>query len=233
MQLIAATYNIHRCVGGDGQQEVGRIAAVLEEVDADLVGLQEVESRPGLGADGRQADHLARAAGMRAIPGPTVLRSDSQYGNALLTRFPVAAVRRHDISVPGREPRGILDVDLDLGAGILRAIVTHLGLRRWERRQQVARLMDILARLTLSGPLVVLGDFNEWLGWGSANLRVDRRLGRSPAPRTAPAAFPLLRLDRIWVRPAKALRELAVHRTAAARVASDHLPVVATLRWKG
>ena len=76
-----------------------------------------------------------------------------------------------------------------------------------------------------------MGDFNEWLP-GNRNLRrVHRQFGQTPAPRTYPSWWPVLALDRIWVAPRAALRALWVHSEPAARVASDHLPVVGEIVW--
>jgi endonuclease/exonuclease/phosphatase family metal-dependent hydrolase len=173
-------------------------------------------------------ERLADASGFHPIPGPTILRHDGHYGNALLTGRRAKQIRRIDLSHPGREPRGAIDVDLDIDGASVRVIVTHLGLRPRERRFQVKRLLDAL---TLEGGrlTVVMGDINEWLP-GSRPLRwLHGRLGRAPAVRTFPSFLPLLALDRIWVWPRKALRAIGVHGTPAARIASDHLPVLASI----
>jgi endonuclease/exonuclease/phosphatase family metal-dependent hydrolase len=226
--LLAASYNGHRCIGRDGRQEPDRIAQVLRELGADLVGLQEVDSGQDSAGQARQMERLAAASGFHFIAGPTILRQDGHYGNALLTGRRAREIRRLDLSHPGREPRGAIDVDLDIDGVPVRVIVTHLGLRPGERRSQVKRLLDVLSleggRLT-----VVMGDINEWLP-GSRPLRwLHRRLGKAPAVRTFPSFLPLLALDRIWVWPRKALRAVGVHGTPAARIASDHLPVKASI----
>src|SRR5688572_31496289 len=111
-RCVVASYNIHRCVGLDRRSDEERVARVLEEIDADVVGLQEVESYVGEGDGVHQLNYLAEEAGYHAIAGSTILRKDSHYGNALLTRFPPLEVRTYDVSVKGFEPRGIIDVDL-------------------------------------------------------------------------------------------------------------------------
>jgi endonuclease/exonuclease/phosphatase family metal-dependent hydrolase len=222
----AVSYNIHRCIGVDGRQDIGRVAEVIRELDADIVGLQEVDSKPG--EDGRfeQMRKLAKASDFHVIPGVTILRDDEEYGNVLLTSRRVREIRRLDLSLPGREPRGAIDVDLDVEGAPIRVIVTHLGLRPWERRLQVRKMLDVLVvkpdRIT-----IVMGDINEWLP-GSRPLRwLKGRLGRSPAPRTFPAFFPLFALDRIWVWPIRALLSIRAHDSPVARIASDHLPLAA------
>jgi endonuclease/exonuclease/phosphatase family metal-dependent hydrolase len=230
-----ASYNIHSCVGLDGRCDPDRVARVIGELEADTVGLQEVYSSPG-GSRARsvQLDHLASATGLQAIAGSTLFRPGGHYGNALLTRRKVLAVRRHDFSIAHREPRGALDVDLEVAGRPLRVFVTHLGLRGAERRQQVKRILEALVSGDPEHPVVVLGDINEWLPLGRCLRWLHERLGRAPSPRTFPAAFPFLSLDRIWVRPCEALVKLEAHRSPLARLASDHLPLKATIAtaWK-
>ena len=226
--LRLASYNIHGCLGWDRRTDPDRIARILGEFEADVIALQEVASRLGE-ADLRQLDFLAAATGMDGIPGPTLLRSDCPCGTALLTRYPVQAVRRIDLSVPAFEPRGALDVDFAIDSLSVRVVVTHLGLRAWERRQQVERLLALLAD-ERSDLVVLMGDINEWLPLARPLRRLREHFGRSPAPRTFPSLLPLSPLDRILVR-SRAVADLKVsaYRRFIARIASDHLPLLAEL----
>jgi endonuclease/exonuclease/phosphatase family metal-dependent hydrolase len=81
-----------------------------------------------------------------------------------------------------------------------------------------------------SGPTLLMGDFNEWHPFSSTIRALDRLLGRSAPRRSFPSSLPLLPLDRIWIRPADALLSVYAWHSPQARVASDHLPVVAELR---
>lgn len=227
-RISAVSYNVHRCVGVDGRRDPARIAEIIRELDADIVGLQEVDSRNGPHHEHRQMDYLAHATGFHAVAGPTILESDRYYGNILLTRFPVLVVRRTDLSVPGREPRGILDVDLDIHGLTVRVLVTHFGLRFGERRYQTERLLEALA-IEPHDPLILLGDLNDWLRRGYAVRKLTAVLGEVPAHRTFPARFPIAALDRIWARPLEALESVRVCRTPKTRIASDHLPLKATV----
>ena len=224
-----ASYNIHECVGTDGARDPARIASVLREIDADIVGLQEVDARPSETSASMQMQFLAAKLGLHAVAGPTVQRADGHYGNALLTRRPVLDVRHVDLTVYRREPRAALDVDLDIDGTAVRVVVTHLGLLPGERRTQVRRLLDLLGE-SRSDILVVCGDINEWFAVGRPLRWLHARLGRTAAVATFPAAFPVFALDRIWVQPQGALATLGVHASATARMASDHLPVTADIR---
>jgi endonuclease/exonuclease/phosphatase family metal-dependent hydrolase len=228
--MVVASYNVHRCIGMDGRHDPGRVAGVIRELDADVIGLQEVASRFGDVHAVDQLAFLARAAGAHAIPGPTLHERRGYCGNGILSRRPVLAVSRIDLSVPGREPRGALDVRLDVGGDVVRVIVTHLGLRRGDRRTQVARLLAALGE-DRTPFVVLLGDLNEWIPRGASLGRLHARLGRAPGVRTFPARRPVFALDRVWVQPRTCLARVAPHATRLARVASDHLPVRAEVAW--
>jgi endonuclease/exonuclease/phosphatase family metal-dependent hydrolase len=223
-----ASYNIHQGVGLDRRLDIQRIAGIIRDLDTDLIGLQEVSAPPGIDPEAMQLDFLADATGMRAIGGPTMLRHDGYYGNALLTRCRVMEVRRFDLTYPGREARGALDVEVDTGVALLRIIVTHLGLRPAERRYQVRRLLQIVADIPLL-PVLVVGDLNEWFLLGRPLRWMHRYFGHAPSPRTFPAFFPIFSLDRILVRPKQSMLQLKVVSNSQTRIASDHLPLTAEI----
>jgi endonuclease/exonuclease/phosphatase family metal-dependent hydrolase len=224
--LVLATYNIHGAVGGDGRYDLARVAGVIGEMGSDVVALQEVDSRRLGRGPGAQLADLAAATGLEPIAGPTLAEDSGDYGNALLTALPVERVDRFDLSVSGREPRGGIDAELAWCGELLRVVAVHLGLDRRERRLQARRLAERLDRGP-DGPLALLGDFNAWSLGATALRRISRRLGPAPARRTFPARWPLLPLDRIWFRPRRAVAGVEAHLTAASRLASDHLPLMA------
>ena len=228
-RIVVATYNVHRCVGLDGRHDPSRIAAVVREMQVDAIALQEVDSRAAVQQGVDQFAFLASATGMRPIAGPTLRGHRGHYGNAVLTRLPILETRRLDLSVPGREPRGALGVELDVRGQKLALIATHLGLRWRERRKQVALLVGLVSRLG-DAPLVLLGDMNEWMPVGHSLSPLLRIFGTGPRIRTFPAARPLLPLDRIWCWPPNALVEVRAHTSRLARRASDHLPLRAELQ---
>jgi endonuclease/exonuclease/phosphatase family metal-dependent hydrolase len=225
--LSVATYNVHEWIGRDGRQDRPRVAKVISELEAHIVGLQEVSYPTGEGRAQTLHD-LFGESGMQIIAGPTLLRADGRYGNALLTSYPVRRVERIDLSMHAREPRGALDVDMVIEGVPVKVIVTHLGLKGSERGSQMEKLLGLISESTT--PLVVvMGDFNVWFSRSSLIREIERIMGPIPAPRTYPARYPLLRLDRIWVRPSEALVKIRVHETPLARIASDHLPVKAVV----
>jgi endonuclease/exonuclease/phosphatase family metal-dependent hydrolase len=228
-RLAIASYNLHGCVGLDRLRSPSRIAAVLRELDCDIYALQEVDNQPGEHEESMQLDYLARTLGMSAVPGLRIVRHTGEYGNAILTRLPITDIRRHDLSYSWCEPRGAVDVELDLHGQPLRIIATHLGLRRSERRFQWRRLMVAIAEGSMDMPTIVLGDMNEWYRSARTLQEAHVAFGEPPAPAAFPSFAPFLALTRMWVRPRPALESLVVHRTELARKASDHLPIKATL----
>ena len=136
-------------------------------------------------------------------------------------------MRRIDLSLPGREPRGALDVTVRREGEELRVIATHLGLRARERCAQVARILEHVG--PLEGFLVLLGDINEWQPRGTSLRRIEAHFGSAPCVRSFPSRRPIFALDRVWTFPRGALEKIEAHRTALSAVASDHVPVIATL----
>jgi len=226
VQITLVSYNIHACIGGDARFDPDRVVAVLQELNADLVALQEVE-HCDVGGDDLLA-YLAKKTGRAAIAGQTFLRGGRPYGNGLLTRLPIVAESRFDLSIVGFEPRGAIDVVVDCHGQTMRLIVTHLGLKVRERQYQTSQLLSLLESSTADISALV-GDLNEWFPWGSNLRRLRARFGPTPSYATYPARWPLFALDRIWISPASRLAALQVHASTLTRVASDHLPLKATI----
>jgi len=222
--LCLATWNIHMGVGRDGQRDLGRTARVIQEMAPDLIGLQEVDNRVDDG--GNDLSRLEALTGMQIVAGPTMQKATGDYGNAILTRLPVLKVERYDLSVKKREPRGLLIAHLDWQGERLQVAVTHLGLRPGERRNQVLRLIAYLSAEERS-PLLLIGDFNEWLFWGRPLRWLHRHFGRFQSPPSFPTCWPLFRLDHILAEPKWRLGPIQAHNSRLSVVASDHLPLTA------
>jgi endonuclease/exonuclease/phosphatase family metal-dependent hydrolase len=225
--LTVATWNIHGAIGRDGRYSPARIVDVLGEMDADIVALQEVASAQ------EHSDFLVgleRDTGYHVVAGLLRQRHGSDFGNAVLSRFRVHSVERLDLAVDHYEPRGALDVCLDLGLrSLLRVVATHLGLRPGERREQVRRILAAVERESPQ-PMLLMGDLNEWFLWGRPLRWLHSHFREMPAaPCTFPARRPVFALDRIWVSPAGSLRRLTRHASPLARAASDHLPLIADI----
>jgi endonuclease/exonuclease/phosphatase family metal-dependent hydrolase len=225
MRMVFATYNIHGCVGWDRRYDPDRIRDVIRELNADIVALQEVDAP---GQHGLELAHwFGEETKLRVVAGPTLMERKGHHGNAVLLRCEHQDVRLLDLSLPGLEPRGAIDMDISFGGDRVQLIATHLGLRPWERRIQIERLLErvVVPRC------VLMGDLNEWWLWGHPLRWIKAMFGHAPALRTFPAFRPMLPLDRIWIRPGSVLRQLSVHRTPNSTWASDHLPLKAVIEW--
>jgi endonuclease/exonuclease/phosphatase family metal-dependent hydrolase len=232
------TYNVHKCVGIDGRERPDRIVDVLEEVDADVIALQEVLSIEEGHAELNQARFIAEGLGYKYAIGQNRTLRGGLYGNVVLSRHPMHSIFNHDITVRGRERRGVLHTDVEIeGCGTLHVFNVHLGTGFTERRHQGRRLVDtqILKNQSLAGAKVMLGDFNEWTP-GLASQLVAAHLKSVDVQsylrrrHTYPGIFPFLHLDHIYYDERLSLDKLTVHRTRLAVMASDHLPLVADFK---
>jgi endonuclease/exonuclease/phosphatase family metal-dependent hydrolase len=228
--ITVASYNIHRGVGLDRRRDLDRIGRVIAEMRPDVVALQEVIREDGRPA-ADQAAYLAGVLGMDLVMGETRPYGDGTYGNAVLTRLPVVGAMRHDLSHGPREPRGCLRVDVAVDDVTLHVFNCHFGLAFHERRAQLELLAGFIRAGSCAGPRVVMGDFNEWhRGPVTRGLRREFSSPMRRMRRTHPAVFPLFKLDRIYWDVELEGETFHAHRSRLARVASDHLPVIARLR---
>jgi endonuclease/exonuclease/phosphatase family metal-dependent hydrolase len=231
-----ATYNIHKCRGADGRVHPERVARVLEEVGADIVSLQEVVSHEGAAAADHQAAFLAGRLGLFGAMGETRKHRGAAYGNVTLSRWDFKLVRPIDITIGGRERRVALRTDIRVGNSVLHVFNVHLGTAVRERRQQAIRLVDrdLLRAIDISGPRIVLGDFNEWVrGMVTKTLVAEFHLtdlrSHLTRARSYPALLPLLHLDHIYFDYHLQVEKAFYHRSRRSLIASDHLPLVADL----
>ncbi len=225
-----ATYNIHQGIGRDGLENVEKTAELIRNIDARVVGIQELGAFHGQSADlaTYQIDRIVETTKMSVVTGPTIHHPHSTYGNCLLSKDPVTAVRRFNIGQKALEPRGLLDVDLTINGRLMRVMVTHLGLKAWERRLQVKKILNHLDEGP-NIPTIIMGDFNEWFPWSRVIRWMNNRCGISSAPATFPAQFPILALDRLWAIPLCPLKNVRVYNNKISRLVSDHLPLVAEI----
>jgi endonuclease/exonuclease/phosphatase family metal-dependent hydrolase len=240
-KLRVATYNVHGCVGMDRRRSEARIAEVIAEIAADIVGLQELDlSRPRSGgAD--QAGLIAKQLGWHHYFHPAMRTGDEHYGDAVLSRFPLTL--RQACDLPGaapfycRENRVAISMDVEAPLGLVHIINTHFGLGRKERLLQAQLLTSAewIGATPTEVPLVLLGDLNSLPGSRpyrllAQHLRDVRKLVQTRrAFRTYPTAFPWFAVDHIFINEALRPLRLEVHRSPLARIASDHYPLVCEL----
>jgi endonuclease/exonuclease/phosphatase family metal-dependent hydrolase len=232
------TYNVHRCVGSDGAEDAARVAEVVAHHRPDVICIQEVVVAARGGDEVEQPAALSGALGLRhGAVGLNCRRRRGTYGNMTLARFPVEDHENLDLTLRFSIPRGGLYTRLRLpNHADLHVMNVHLGLGGYERPAQMRRVFSRLGEVARrSEPVLVLGDVNDWrnrLVRGAvraAGFRCITGDERDPGPPTFPSRAPLGALDKIFVAGPVRVRGVHVSRLALARVASDHLPVVADL----
>jgi endonuclease/exonuclease/phosphatase family metal-dependent hydrolase len=220
----ALTWNIHGTFGRNPRFDLERVVALIDRWDPQIVALQEVDSRRD--RDINAFDYLQRELGEHGIGAKSITTDDGDYGQMLISRWPLSGTEIHDLSYPEREPRRAIATRVETPHGPLRVVATHLGLSVHERRAQTEKLIAIATAEPT--PTIMMGDFNDWLWVGSVRKALSRVLPGRTRFRTFPALCPLLRLDRIYCRPRAAFVDCWTDRNARAH--SDHLPVIADLR---
>jgi endonuclease/exonuclease/phosphatase family metal-dependent hydrolase len=226
---VIASYNVHKCVGTDRRLDPERTAKVIHEIDADVIALQEADTRFGERTGILDLARLERETGLIPVPVPGAIKAHGWHGNVVL--FKKGTLRDvHQVKLPGLEPRGALVAEIELEHGALRIIAAHFGLLRHSRAQQ-ARVLAEFASKDSDTPTILMGDLNEWrLGDRSSLNTFQSVFGPlPPAVPSFPSRLPILALDRIIANRRGIISTVEVHDTPLARVASDHLPIKTTV----
>ena len=228
MRLTFASYNIHKAVGVDRRRDPDRIIAVLRELHADVIALQECDRRFG------ERESVLPKALLDETPWHAASvsrrpRSLGWHGNALLVRRDIEIVEAEAVHLPMLEPRGAVRADLLIEHRRLRVLGMHLDLSGLRRKDQISAVLRHCHECPEACPTVMMGDFNQW-GAGTRALG-ELRDGWQvlDTGKSFPSRQPVAPLDRIVVSPDWTCREAHTHHSALAARASDHLPVVATL----
>ena len=229
------TYNIHHAEGIDRKLDLARIAGVIRDSRADVVALQEVDRKTQRTDEVDQPEELARLTEMHVVFGGNITFEGGDYGNAVLSRFPIERHRNHQLpNLDQGEQRGGLEVGVKVpGAKApLTLLATHLDHRRPDaERIASARRINQLISEQPGNSAILAGDLNAVPD--SKPLEILREQWTSTSPRempTVPVVRPARQIDYILVRPAGRWRviETIVLREA---VASDHRAVLSVLEW--
>jgi endonuclease/exonuclease/phosphatase family metal-dependent hydrolase len=225
------TYNIHHGEGLDRQVDLSRIAEVIQRERADIVALQEVDR--GV-ARTRRRDlpaELAALTGMSCVFSNNYDYQGGEYGNAVLTRFPIlGATNLHYRMLRDGEQRGLLQLRLQVAGRELIFMNTHIDYRADDSERLLnVQEIETVAQYYAGKPVIMCGDFND-----NPGSRTHRRLKQSfddawelagqGRGLSYPAGGPKKRIDYVWVSKSSSLRprSAAVISTSA----SDHLPVL-------
>lgn len=239
MELSVITWNIHKMIGGlDRRYRPERVIEVLQHYRPDFVLLQEVDEGARRSLSHRQVDLLGEALGLRhRIYSVTHrLRTQGHYGNAILSRWPLVDEHHIDLTIGTRKRRGAIYARARVRQGPTSRTVAlynlHLGLAGSERQLQLERFLNChpFNGLHERTPVILGGDLNDL--WGTLGPRLLEPAGFQRAGamvNTFPAYMPLRPLDAIYVRGDIKVSRCTPSRLRGARVASDHLPLVAHL----
>lgn len=235
------TYNVHGCVGTDGQLSEERIGDVLAALEPDVVALQELDVGRERSSRGHQPEKLAQRLSMNFLFSPSVRDGDEHYGHALLSRYPLRHVQSEELPrvfwPRPTEPRSALWAGIDVCGIPLQIVSTHLGLSPLERLRQTRALLGErwMGSAEFRGARVVCGDFNAgpwsftYRALRGSMIDAHRCAMGLRARATYPSRMPVLRLDHVFASKEVTVRAAGVFETPLARVASDHLPLVADL----
>lgn len=226
--IVIASYNVHKCIGVDKVFDPQRTADVISEIDADVIALQEADTRFGQRSGLLDLGLLERRHGLIPVPiTTTTAEGHGWHGNVLLFREGIVRNVRQ-LTLPGIEPRGALVADLQFPSGPLRIIAAHLGLLKRSREQQAQSILMTLQE-TETLPTLLIGDLNEWRVGKRSSLSSLQPIfdHAATAVPSFPSRFPVLALDRVLGMPQNLVSAIEVHNTPLARLASDHLPIKA------
>ena len=222
--IRVASYNIRKAIGTDRRRVPERVLEVLNEVDADVIALQEADRRFGVRSAAIPPQLIEKASDYKPVPLNVQVDSMGWHGNALLVRK-AAEIGAHDVlHLPYLEPRGATMAEVAVKGARLRVFGMHLDLSGLWRRKQAAAVIHAAAQREAM-PTVLMGDLNEWSADRGCLADFARHYSFAPCGRSFHARRPVARLDRIMHCGRMTLKDCGVHESAAARKASDHLPI--------
>jgi endonuclease/exonuclease/phosphatase family metal-dependent hydrolase len=238
------TYNVHSCVDENRDINPGIIAGIIEELNADIVALQEVDAQKPLAAKQNQARTFAEKLRMDYIFFPTEETGLRTFGLAILSRFPFNEFHHNLLPslFPRLKPRkrGAIRASILTPAGRIHIFNAHLSLFKLERRKQLKALLgkDWLLGAPKDEPVIFCGDFNagplsntyRTVSRFLTDVQKDMKVSGPSAPQpTFHAKSPLFRIDHIFVSHHFQTVNAEVAKTPDTQTASDHLPVIADL----
>ena len=228
--LKVATYNIRKCIGTDRRRDPERVLAVLREIDADVVALQEADRRFGLRVSAiphhmflENSDYVPMDFGGRA-------HGIGWHGNAILVRRGIEVRHAQPLIIPTLEPRGAVVAELRIKGSALRILGAHLDLSGLWRRRQIRAILAHLDAAPHHMPTVIMGDFNQWSDRGALSEFAFHHHRLVKTPPSFHSRKPMARLDRIIVSHDIVVDAADAHNSALAKLASDHLPLWAQIR---
>lgn len=233
------SYNIHKGVGGrDRRYRFERIIRVIEETEADLICLQEVDRHVKRTRHDDQPKLLLEAFPSAGHLYQINVRHKSGtggYGNLVLSRWPFLTHHQVSIRHNNRKPRGAQLAVVATPEGPFQLVHWHLGLAERERHWQVRHLLHHpLFRESAHLPTLIVGDYNDWRNTLARGPFAEHGFVQLTAPRSRfrsfPSYLPVASLDKAFLRGDLAIEHARIVRSKHARDASDHLPLLIDFR---
>lgn len=222
-------YNLHNAVNTEGRVDPEAIARVIEESGADIVGLQEVSRGWLIWGGMDMLTWLSQRLNMPYVWGPT---ADAQWGNAILSRYPINNVEFYDL--PPEDVlllRGYIVAEIDVDGRTLTVINTHFSEREGQDEIRAIQSSEILSTWNNAPATVIMGDLNALPDSQAIQLMRDAglvdvtlELGEQPVY-TYSSAAPDHQIDYIFVTTDLGYSDFVIPATTA----SDHLPLVVTI----
>ena len=235
MRFRIVTYNIHKGIGGvDRRYRPERVITTLQQYNADVILMQEVDDKVPRSAYHQQVEKFADALGMRYRAFQrNVKLTQGYYGNAILSRFPLTNIKSIDLSIPLKKRRQALLAHCWPENHRQRKLIIvncHLGLAGFERNIQLRKILNdsLLKRLHNKTPIIIGGDYNDVWGTLGKNVMIPEGFESvSKKIYTFPAIMPIRCLDLIYYRGDLTCQHSFPGHTKLSRQASDHLPLIA------
>ncbi len=230
---------MHKGKSSAGLKTITEMKTILEEMDADLVFLQEVQGGKQSENIPDQFEYLADSLWPHFSYGRNAIYSGGHHGNAILSKYPFSFTENIKLNTSWNFSRGLVHGILhpNFFPNPIHVICMHLGMRETERQKQVQILGDRIAQhIPANAPLIIAGDSNDWLGKmqhtfsQKFHLQESYQVLHGHHARTFPSIFPVLPLDRIYVRGLK-IMNVTVLKDKMWRKLSDHLPLYAELKY--
>lgn len=243
-QLKIMTYNVHSCIGMDNIASTERIARVISRYKPDIIALQELDVNRTRSKNIHQASLIAKLLDMEFHFHPSLSEEHEQYGDAIISSLPMQLVKAAALpkpaSMPSIETRGALWVGIDFHGITLQVINTHLGLRSKERKLQAEALLgeEWLSHPDCIGPTILCGDLNTVPGsqviqsFAPRFTDVQSHLPGINRKKTFSSRIPTLQIGYILADRNFETHSVVVLSNELTKVASDHLPIMASLSFK-
>jgi endonuclease/exonuclease/phosphatase family metal-dependent hydrolase len=229
MPLKVATYNIRKCVGLDRKRDPARVLAVLCEIDADIITLQEADRRFGSRESCFPLEMIEARTPWTHVPFNIRPHSIGWHGNAILVRRGTEIRNAHPLDLPMLEPRGAVEAELIIAGRHLRVIGVHLDLSGLWRRRQIKAMLAHIDKAQRHMPTIMMGDFNQWSDRGALSEFAFHHHRIIKTPKSFHTSRPVAHLDRIIISQDIDVAGTGAHISALSGLASDHLPIWANL----